>query len=93
MPISSSRKLSFIHENNDDKDNHGFDAVILSDLLHFDASYVILIDTVKIFLKRSEDARAFVSVSPSLHHLFCLNSIRVLLNALHRQENTLSHTT
>ncbi|KZT64543.1 hypothetical protein DAEQUDRAFT_678413 [Daedalea quercina L-15889] len=59
----------------------GFDVVILSDLLHFDASHTVLLASLTALLRKSPDARAYVAAGKYTSSVHCAHFVRIAAEA------------
>lgn len=59
----------------------GFDTVILSDLLHFDASHDVLLASLTTLLRRAPDARAYVAAGRYTAPAHCAQFVRMAAEA------------
>ena len=59
----------------------GFDVVILSDLLHFDASHDVLLASLTALLRRAPDARAYVAAGRYTAPAHCAQFVRMAAEA------------
>ncbi|KAF8636911.1 hypothetical protein AX17_003162 [Amanita inopinata Kibby_2008] len=59
----------------------GFDTMILSDLLHFNDSHEVLVESIKLFLSNDSDARAYISAGKYTVDSVCQKFIRIAQDA------------